>query len=173
MPFSLRRCTNHSGYFKGAEMKFVLGSMIGLLTTTNAGCSSNMFQPPPPSFLAWIKSGVDRLEIKKALLECGHDSPSGFRSGRSYDDQAKASLCMEKAGYRHIDEPVGWCTNHPEWNLPSCAPGAVIPSPTADRRLSSGYCERKRSYAFCKQTAINPAACETMDFNNPPPECLP
>lgn len=37
----------------------------------------------------------------------------------------------------------------------------------------SSYCKRKRVYQFCKENAVNPAACERMDFNNPPLECLP
>ena len=115
------------------------------------------------------------LEVQKALLECGLPHPNGDGlSPLTPNESAAFGRCMLDAGYTYkYGTSRMICAAQPSLNLPECRPDASVPLPDINRRLSSGYCERKRSYAFCKQTAINPAACETMDFNNPPPECLP
>jgi hypothetical protein len=144
--------------------------LVGILTS---GCSEKIFQPPPPSFKAWSKQGVELIEVKKKLLECGFDTPSGFLSSRTYDDLAFASFCMEAAGYKALGGPARWCHNHPDKNLAACTPGAEIPTPDINRRLNSEYCKTSTNYQYCKLNVRHPDACDLEDYNNPRPECLP
>ena len=137
---------------------------------------SNIDKPMPEYYMLWEKSGNNVLDIKKKLLECGAKNPSGDMA--SMNQSALTYLCMVQAGYIPLNSVNGsrkrsdsWCRNWPD--LPACQTGAKIPVPSIKRRLNSDYCKRTRDYQFCKDTAPNPVACERMDFNNPPPECLP
>ncbi|MFL9876180.1 hypothetical protein [Paraburkholderia megapolitana] len=146
-----------------------------IVTMTTSSCGWTPFQPVPPTDFLWTQEGKSYLDVKKALLECGLPHPAG--SGNrpmTPNESASYGRCMLGAGYTYKYGTFRLiCATQPSLNLPECRSDAPVPLPDINRRLNSGYCERKRSYAFCKKNAINPAACESMDFDNPPPECLP
>lgn len=84
---------------------------IGLalaVTLTFGGCANKPFQPIPPLFRLWSKSGTDGEEVKRALLACGHTNVgTGFdvqdmRTGKvSQNVIVTANRCMEKAGFTY------------------------------------------------------------------------
>lgn len=149
-------------------------SLVLLVPILLFGCGlRESFQPRPPSYLQWTKTGASVLDVKKALLECGMPEPSG--EGYSYrvlnyNEKALIGYCMERAGYRR-STPLGWCHSWPD--LPVCQPDVAVPKPSVERRLNSDHCRAASSYAYCKANSINPRACDKMDFENPPPECRP
>ncbi len=154
-----------------ATMKdFLLLVLVGILTS---GCAEKMFQPPPPEFKGWSRPGADELQVKKALLECGFSSPVWLSNSRTYDEMAFGYFCMKQAGYQSVDGSHHWCKNHRDKNLAACAPGASIPTPSVSRRLNSKYCKAKTDYKYCKQNACHPDGCDSNDYKNPAPECLP
>ncbi len=159
---------------RAATMKdFLLLVLVGILTS---GCVEKMFQPPPPAFLSWTAPGRSIVDVKKTLLECGMPEPAS--KGSEYyhltrNEQASISLCMEKAAFQHKDGRLPWCANYREMNLPVCAPGATVPTPSISRRLNSPYCRAKTDYKYCKQNARHPDGCDRNDYKNPVPECLP
>lgn len=136
----------------------------------------NIDKPVPDYYQLWEKVGSNQLDIKKKLLECGGNNPAGDMT--SMNAAALTYMCMVQAGYFPLSSVNGsrknidsWCINWPD--LPACQPGAEIPTPRIERRLNSHYCKSAMNYQFCKDTTRNPAACERMDFDNPPLECLP
>lgn len=166
-------------------MKWALALVIVVIAALQVSCwggysISNIDKPPPDADMSWVKPGADRLEVGKKLMECGLNSPSGaaYRdAGLDINDILSVDFCMENVGYKNIhgyyEKTSGWCRDSRYKNLAICAPGAEIPTPSVERRMNSDYCKGERSYEFCKSNAVNPSACETMDFNNPPAECLP
>ncbi|MCY1354903.1 hypothetical protein D9M68_430780 [compost metagenome] len=157
-------------------MKIVAVFMAVLASISTTGCAENIFQPPPPAFDEWSISGVDRVEVKKKLLECGMPEPTGKSSGyQSLDRNAQASIdfCMEHAGFKLREGSPRWCKNYREMNLAICAPGAKIPRPSVSKRLNGSYCKINTDYDFCKRNARHPNLCDLTDYSNPPLECRP
>ncbi|MCZ2159273.1 hypothetical protein NPX99_08500 [Bartonella sp. 220] len=131
---------------------FKLLSCIALLVII--GCQFN--KPPSGYLTAWEKPGADRLEVKKALLECGMPAPYDvFPENRKQNINAKATTyaCMLQAGFRYKDEEVaragGWCYTFREENLPICRPGAVIPQRSVKKRLNSPFCKKHPEQYEC------------------------
>jgi hypothetical protein len=151
--------------------------IVTLLAVATTSCSWTPFQPVPPEDFLWSQEGKTLLDVRKALLGCGLPNVTGM--GRAIREMTENQLaafdrCMLGEGYIYkYGTSRLICATQPSLNLPECRSDAPVPRPDNSRRLNSEYCERKRSYAFCKKNAINPAACESMDFDNPPPECLP
>ena len=141
------------------------------------GCTEDAFKPVPDAFFLWTKPEMSLVDSKKALLECGLPTPVGMGEGFSRmtdNEYAAVTVCMQRLGYTFkYGASRTMCKARQELNLAACQSDAQIPAPSVEMRLNSDYCKRKRGYQFCKDTAPNPAACERMDFNNPPPECLP
>ncbi len=84
---------------------FKLLSCIALLVIM--GCQFN--KPPAGYFTVWEKTGADRLEVKKALLECGMPAPYDvFPENRNLSNNAWATIeaCMIQAGF-HDKYDVG------------------------------------------------------------------
>ena len=151
-----------------------------------AGCAKP-FQPVPPAYKSWLKPNVSELDVKKALLECGKPSPRPSVNSYKYafgleepdellDMILKTNACMENIGYKR---PRGYYTvaQYCSWDrhkhLPACQPVAEILEPSVERRLNSWWCKIKTDYEYCKQHAVNPAACNPEGYKKPPPECLP
>ncbi|WP_375686251.1 hypothetical protein [Bartonella sp. AP65SXKL] len=128
---------------------FKLLSCIALLVIT--GCQFN--KPPAGYFTVWEKSGADRLEVKKALLECGMPAPYDvFPENRNLSNNAWATIeaCMIQAGFHDkYDRGGGWCGNHKAENLPICRPGAVIPQRSVKKRLNSPFCKKHPEQYEC------------------------
>jgi hypothetical protein len=135
-------------------------------------------KPRPPAYLDWTKPGATVLDVKKIFLECGWPSSDPGneeieQAGMTINDQALAELCMMRNGFVCRDKT--WCYYNP--SLPACQPGAVIPTPSVERRLKSWWCTQKierhnGGYEGCLKTALYPEKCSTDDFSIPP-ECLP
>jgi len=111
------------------------------------GCSlGHLDQPPGPIHELYVKKGADKLEVKKALMECGYPAPyyvtwQGY--GLTDNEVIMHTKCMEKSGFKTLEyaaSSVG-CNTFREENLPACQPNAVIPSRSVSRRLNSAYCK--------------------------------
>lgn len=171
------------------KSKFI--AVLGAVTLP--GCwgysISNIDKPAPETYEAWVKPGATRLEVKKALLECGKPAPApngwAYEYGMGIKDNDTllnhkflTDACMEKSGFRNrwgttLEKS---CRMHPEYrSYPACQPGAEIPERSVERRLNSWYCKLKTDLNYCLKHALNPSACtrEGKDYNKPPPECLP
>lgn len=155
------------------------------------GCTQysirNIDKPPSERYEIWKKSGVNILGVRKALLECGAIMPSWTVDGAykknniiNQNDQMNHSFltdrCMINAGF--IEQNTSWtlkdaCADVRYRDYPACKPDAVIPTPSAERRLNSWYCKVKSDYDYCLKHAIAPRLCSPEKTNNPPPECLP
>ncbi len=81
-------------------MKQTLKLLSAVTLLSIAGCQFN--KPPAGYFTVWEKSGADRLEVKKALLECGMPAPYDvFPENRNLSNNAWATIeaCMIQAGF--------------------------------------------------------------------------
>ncbi|WP_313345213.1 hypothetical protein [Stenotrophomonas sp.] len=122
-----------------------------------SGCLSNSaFGPGPDSYEVWVKPGVDDVTIWKDMLDCNYPEP--FKSGHGYEggertiDQFVGSMiCMEHLGYAYREgNKIMRVCETPGWRKrASCQPGANIPVPDTDRRLSSGYCKKYPASRAC------------------------
>ncbi|EJF79065.1 hypothetical protein [Bartonella doshiae] len=115
-------------------------------------------QPPRTAADAWEKSDADKLEVKKALLECGIGSFSNSSSERDLsarekiNAQASVDACMVQAGFRNKFGESSWCENerYKADNLPICQPDAVIPQRSVEMRLNSPYCQENKDQPECQ-----------------------
>ncbi len=100
------------------------------------GCTRG-FKPPPPEHETWRKHGATKLEIKRALLECGWYSPSGTNPYESTNQEiAQWDRCMKNSGFVNSSYFCEGLHNPP----PACQPDAIIPTRSVERRLNSYYC---------------------------------
>jgi len=129
-------------------MKFVLAIFILLFGT---GCHfKESFQPSEAAYYYYQKPSATKLDVEKAMLECGIEPIQGYSADTGkYDVNTAllASACMERLGFRDIE---GWsferlCNREHNAKYPACQPGAVIPKPSVERRLNSKYCQHARS----------------------------
>jgi hypothetical protein len=142
-----------------------------LLAVVIGGCGiEKSFQPLPEPYEFWSKPGVTKLDIKKAMLECGMNvDGSGGGEPFDYNEYFLSELCMESQGYSDSFWTVAeGCRQHP--GLPACQPGAVIPKPSVERRLNSEYCKSAREmiseekYQRCIQVeAVDPLYSTTAE----------
>lgn len=115
------------------------------------GCIKSSFQPIPPLYMLWVKSGASHLDVKMALMECGWPSPNPSGYGQdtadmSPNDRALTNLCMEKSGFATKDPFNGYkliptCEQPYQVKYPACQPNAIIPTRSVERRLNSAYCK--------------------------------
>jgi len=162
-------------------MRWIIGVLLCCAPAT-AFCGA---KPIPPVFLDWTKPGATILDVKKILLECGWPSPDyprdlwgAQRIDMMMNDRVLARLCVIQSGFATrdlADMKNSHCYRNP--SLPACQPGAVIPTPSVERRLKSWWCTQKierhnGGYEGCLKTALYPEKCSTDDFSIPP-ECLP
>ncbi|PCI41847.1 MAG: hypothetical protein COB41_10230 [Proteobacteria bacterium] len=158
--------------------------LLSILTT---GCNKAYFQPPPPEYEIWSKSGASELDVKKAMLECGMNNPFGETDPKLYPYNRNryylARFCMESEGYIERGMNVREaCRLYPE--TPACQPDAVIPKPSVERRLNSKYCQHAKSmidpaeFKQCLVEAANPRDSATPEdcvywFKELRAECRP
>ena len=96
----------------------LLLSFCAVLTT---GCTGRGFQPPPPDFTYWQKSGVSVEGVKSSMLACGYANVAGTGGG-SIDEKLKHFYCMKDAGFTRKD------------NLDLCKLGRIGESPVCEGR---------------------------------------
>jgi hypothetical protein len=135
-------------------------------------------KPRPPAYLDWTKLGATILDVKKIFLECGWPSSDPGneeieQAGMTINDQALAELCMMRNGFVCRDKT--WCYYNP--SLPACQPGAVIPTPSVERRLKSWWCSHDYTFYGCVQHDERfQERCIKYDWRKRskiPQECLP
>ena len=130
-------------------MRFML--IMFLLPILTTGCNKAYFQPPEAAYYYYQKPDATKLDVEKAMLECGIEPIDGYSADTGkYDVNTAllASACMERLGFRDIE---GWnferlCNREHNAQYPACQPDAVIPKPSVERRLNSEYCQRMRKY---------------------------
>ncbi|WP_156851628.1 hypothetical protein [Bartonella refiksaydamii] len=149
-------------------MKKILKSLSGIALCIISGCYSD--QTPLTVVDVWEKSGADKLEIKKALLECGIQTFSAEESLRirekvnreklnvhayvreKFNAQASVDACMVQAGFRNKFGESSWCESekYKAYNLSICQPDAVIPQRSVEIRLNSPYCKENKDQPECQ-----------------------
>jgi len=122
--------------------------LLILSAVTGCGLKSAGMVPPSDDKI-WSKAGDSNVAVKKAIMECGmpnpfHDVYSTKRM--TLNEGVIYRFCMERTGYHTSTRSSGtqYCKTLREHNLPACQPGAIIPTPSARKRLNSSYC--KSSY---------------------------
>jgi hypothetical protein len=91
-------------------------TLLGVVIALQTGCAGK--PPPPYEFERWEKVGASKVEIMKALLECGFLSPDYgdlviyTKDRLSTNDYALAQRCMRKNGFKQIEE-TGFFANPP------------------------------------------------------------
>ena len=156
---------------------------LSLFLSVTINCVPGWQKPAPPAYLEWSKPGGTVLDAKKIHLECGWPSPDPKhyemeQVGMTDNDFVLAYACVIHSGFVSRDPSdmiIHTCHRNP--SLPACQPGAVIPTPSVERRLKSWWCTQKierhnGGYEGCLKTALYPEKCSTDDFSIPP-ECLP
>ncbi|MCZ2159238.1 hypothetical protein NPX99_08310 [Bartonella sp. 220] len=133
-------------------MKQILKLLSGFILLSISGCDiSNIDKSPPGEVYWWKKLGADKLEIKKALLECGMPTPYDEDSeNREVSNNGWATIhaCMIQAGF-HYKGRGNWCYTFKEENLSICRPGAVIPQRSVKKRLNSPFCKKHPEQYEC------------------------
>ncbi|GAA5105663.1 hypothetical protein [Bartonella jaculi] len=136
-------------------MKKILKLLSGIALFVISGCFED--QPPRTAVDVWKKSGADKLEIKKALLECGTTFSDDFSESESIirerlNMDASVDACMIQAGFHHEFGEPNWCEDekYKAYNLPICQPDAVIPQRSVERRLNSPYCKENKAQPECQ-----------------------
>lgn len=88
------------------------------------------------------------------MLECGYAAPfDGIRgierAERTFDDTVATMICMERYGYSYSEgsRQIRVCERFK--SNAACQPGATIPMPDRNRRLSSGYCKKYAQAKAC------------------------
>jgi len=121
----------------------------------------------------WYKHGEDRIEVRKALLECGL-STVGI-------SEEFTEICMLISGFRQKDEyallfreyPIDIC-NPPYTERPAICD--TVPTRNTEYRLNSLYCNGKGGIIFKKSYGENFGIYSTYRKNETDPvpwECLP
>jgi len=145
-------------------------------------------QPAPPTYEQWHKPGATKIEVKKALLECGE--PSTVRDTHIYEkvlglkdpDELQNHFflvehCMEESGFivPGTKTTAEYCSWDRHRHLPACQPQTPLQKRSIERRMNSWYCKIKTDQEYCRKNSFRPAACNDphRSFNTPPPECLP
>lgn len=109
---------------------------------------SGCFRKVPISYMYedYKKAGASELEVQKALLECGYESPLGD-SRNDLNNGVIMNRCMEKAGfidewYLNYTHGKTFCEKHP--TIPACfLPIDQIPDRNVTKRLNSEWCTIK------------------------------
>lgn len=121
--------------------------LVCLLLNLTA-CVTSIDKPPPDEHEHW-HAGVSKIETKKAMLECGYQTPfTDYRSTASNDEISKRQSCMKNSGFTY-DDPRGLLC-HVFSNLLSCQSNAVIPKRDPQRRFDSQFCKNYAKSDICK-----------------------
>jgi hypothetical protein len=87
-----------------------------------AGCTGRGFQPPPPEFTNWKKSGVSQEGVKSAMTACGYTNLIGTGDATPIDQVLKRFYCMKDSGFKRTD------------NIDLCKEGRIGESPVCEGR---------------------------------------
>ncbi|CBA16768.1 hypothetical protein XACN24_11155 [Xanthomonas albilineans] len=118
-----------------------------------SGCSDFVpFQPNPYEYEMWSAPGVSKIDVKKAMLECGYPTPLGIADRDlnlfpSSNEVALMGRCMEKSGFIYIDKNDSACKGFK--GLPACRPDAIIPRRELSRRINSLFCKKYTEADAC------------------------
>lgn len=78
------------------------------------------FQPNPPAFKNWVKSGSTDEDVKAKMTACGYRNLYRGDSRDTREDTATNQICMFNHGFRFNDGYKGTCYL-PNWQtLPAC-----------------------------------------------------
>jgi hypothetical protein len=101
-------------------MRKVIFTVFGLIILT--GCiPKKAFQPNPPEFKNWVKSGSTDEDVKAQMTKCGFRNLYIGDSRDTRDDTAKQETCMFSNGYMYNDGYKGICYLYKDWQtLPAC-----------------------------------------------------
>lgn len=147
----------------GTRIMFIRFFVLIVLLILISGCAN----PPRPAFMNYSKLGVDELEVKKAMLECGSGSinPNKYSnealglSGRDQTDERinhhmLVQLCMDRDGfkYRHgtVEAACSLASRREKPAYTACQPNPPIPERSIETRLNSHH---------CKVLSVTPAYC--------------
>jgi hypothetical protein len=102
------------------------------------------------TYQTWEKPGNNDLDVLKAYLECGGNYPYMGSSGIP-GEGVFTSICLENAGYTKVaySERKPVCSKPYNQKYPACQPGAVIPTPSVERRLNSEFCKKYPKNLAC------------------------
>ncbi|UNE53568.1 hypothetical protein [Bartonella machadoae] len=135
-------------------MKRILKLLSVIALIILSGCY--LEEPSQTAVDVWEKPGTDKLEVKKALLECGMQSfsdlswESGLSLHERINNEASGDACMIQAGFHHKLGAMNWCEKYKADNLPICQPDAVIPQRSVMKRLNSPYCQENKDQPECQ-----------------------
>jgi hypothetical protein len=90
---------------------------IGAVLLT--GCTGRGFQPPPPEFTNWKKSGVSQEGVKSAMRACGYINLTGTGDTTPIDQVLTQFYCMKDSGFTLTCAKKAALVNH------RCAKAAV------------------------------------------------
>ena len=142
--------------------------VIVLVVLFISGCASKPFQPPSYEYEDW--TSVDKLDTKKAILECGNVTP--FNSPNMTNNEYTLFFrCMIKSGFQpkkyHLETYDNMCNDpkgafcgtdmhgvmHCQPRPQACdLPWDKIPDRNITKRFESDYCKHKiyRTYPVCQ-----------------------
>jgi hypothetical protein len=86
------------------------------------GCTGRGFQPPPPEFTNWKKSGVAQEGVKSAMTACGYTNLTGTGDTTPIDEVLTQFYCMKDSGFKRAD------------NIDLCKEGRIGESPVCEGR---------------------------------------
>jgi len=94
-----------------------------LIISLIVGCAKP-FQPPPAAVDAWIKSGAERQEVLRQLLDCGYPDAVGFVGINGRDvkliDRIRAEQCMFGKGFKYKSGWGGTCSLRGDYIQAAC-----------------------------------------------------
>lgn len=78
------------------------------------------FQPNPPAFKGWVKSGVSDVEVKLEMQSCGFNNVYARERNIEYSEEIKHENCMFQKGYHYISGYKGTCYSNGWERYPVC-----------------------------------------------------
>lgn len=136
---------------KHIRVKF--GAAIFCVSIFLVGCFGFVpFQPNPDQDEMWWAVGKSKIEVQKAMLECGYPNLSSIRGNDprypSINEIASTFQCMKNSGFVYGKEGYNLCNGFRE--LPACQPDAVIPGRDPSLRIKGSFCKSHANLDACK-----------------------
>lgn len=101
---------------------FTRSLLLSVCAVLLIGCTGRGFQPPPPAFTQWQKSGVSVEGVKSAMRACGYTNLVGTGDDSPIDEVLTRFYCMKDSGFTH------------KGNLDLCKEGRIGESPVCEGR---------------------------------------
>lgn len=121
------------------------------------GCNIHEpFQPPRYTYELYLKDEASKIDIMKALLECGMEDPIGDLriSNATFKEQlekhAQAELCMLNSGFSRIPGDKTMCQSIANPDACKAENLSLIPHREIDRRFNSPYCKIYSNARACQ-----------------------